>query len=115
MRILLLVSLAVVAADGAMAQQISIPSDRTANYTAMQITRKANDLVEIATRRIGTSGTTFALREVNCRTTQARYLGEGDTLEEAMRRKNSDSSLKPLLEGSISWEVSRYACQQPAR
>ena len=59
--------------------------------------------------RIGPSGVSYALREVNCKTHKAFYLGEGDTQEAAMHGvKSGNGNLNP---GSISWEVARFACQ----
>ncbi len=114
MRLLLFACLAVVAPAAVQAQPISIPSDSRAEYTALQITPKPNGLVEILSQRVGPSGTSFAMREVNCRTNQARYIGEGDTRAAAMRRKNPPWEMGPLFEGSISWHVSQFACQRAA-
>lgn len=94
----------------AFAQPIPVLSDSSTQYTALQITPKRDGLVEILSRRIGSSGTTFAFREVDCDTNRFRYLGEGDTRQKALRRKNPPEPLTPLFEGSISWYVSRFAC-----
>lgn len=114
MRVLLFAGLIVAAPDAVLAQPIAVPSDSRAEYTVLQVTPKPNGLVEILSQRVGPSGTSFAMREVNCRTNQARYIGEGDTRAEAMRRKNPPWKMGPLFEGSISWHVSQFACQRAA-
>jgi hypothetical protein len=99
---------AVVAADPADVQPIPVTNDPGVRYAALRITTKPNGTVEILNRRIGSSGITYAFREVNCKTRKARYLGEGDTQEAALRGvKNGYGNLSP---GSISWDVSRFAC-----
>ena len=98
----------------AFAQTVSVPSDPWSRYQALDVTRKPNGRVEILTRRDGPSGTSFALREVDCRTSRFRYLGEGDTREEAMEATNQDK-LGPLTEGSISWHIARFACRSSMR
>lgn len=94
----------------ALAQPVPVPSDPRARYDAIWMTRKPNGLIEVLTRREGPSGVRFALREVDCRGNRFRYLGEGDTREQAEQRRNRDQ-LTPLTEGSISTEVSQFACR----
>lgn len=114
MRVLLLACLAVIPAV-ALAQPIPVPSDSKARYTALQVTPKPGGMVEILSRRVGPSGTSFALREVDCRNDRFRYLGEGDTREEALQRKDSPGPMADLFDGSISWHVSHFACRRVAR
>lgn len=104
--VLLLATLPLVA----WAQPIPVPSDSGATYTALQVTPKPGRRVEILSQRVGPSGTSFAWREVDCRKDQYRYLGEGETREAALRRKNPPLPMTALYEGSISWHVSRFAC-----
>ena len=100
---------AVVSADPVGVQPIPVPSDSGASYSSLRITTKANGIVEILSRRNGPSGTTFALREVDCKTHKAFYLGDGDTQEAALHGvKSGNGNLNP---GSISWEVARFACR----
>ena len=114
MRSVWMSALIAVAAVPAAAQPVPVPSDANARYQALNVTRKLNGHVEILTRRDGPSGRSFALREVDCRSDRFRYLGEGDTREEALQRHAHDQ-LSPLLEGSISWHVARFACRSAAR
>lgn len=110
----LLPAAALLVANPAVAQPISVPSDPRARYEALEIAPRRNGLLEIVTRRDGPSGTSFAVREVDCRGDRFRYVGEGDTLVEAKRRTDSNR-LAPLVEGSISWHVARFACRSVAR
>lgn len=115
MRVPLLARLALALSPTAQAQPIPVPSDSKARYTALQVTPKPGGTVEILSRRVGPSGTSFALREVDCRNDRFRYLGEGDTREEALQRKDSPGPMADLFDGSISWHVSHFACRRAAR
>ncbi len=116
MRLAWISALIAVVAVPAFAQPIAVPSDSRARYEALSVTQKPNMLVEVLTRREGPSGVSFALREVDCRGDRFRYLGEGDTRQEAMRREaQKNTTLAPLFEGSISWHVARFACRSAAR
>lgn len=114
MRLAWVCTITLVAAFPAVAQPIPVPSDPRAQYQAVNVTRKPDGSVEILTHRDGPSGSSFALREVDCRGDRFRYLGEGDTGEEAMRRRGQNQ-LGPLVEGAISWHVARFACRPAAR
>ena len=116
MRLAWISAFIIVVAFPASAQRIPVPPDPNGRYQALNVTRKPNGLVEILTRREGRSGTSFALREVDCRNDRSRYLGEGDTREEAMRRDaQTNTELAPLFEGSVSWYVARFACRSSGR
>ena len=100
----------------AVAQQgkpISVPSDPNARYFALDVKWTGSQLVEILTQREGKSGTSFSLRLVDCVKRQFKYLGEGDTQQEAMRRNSVGTAMGPLTAQSISTYVSDYACAQP--
>ncbi|MBP0447283.1 hypothetical protein J8J14_21150 [Roseomonas sp. SSH11] len=94
----------------ATAQPVAVPSDPRAKYEALAVTRKPNGLVEILTRRDGPSGISFSIREIDCRANRFRYLGEGDTREQAERRTKRDT-MGPLTEQSISTYISQFACR----
>jgi hypothetical protein len=93
------------------AQPISVPSDPRASYTALAIRPLANGRVEITTQRIGPSGTSFAVREIDCRTRSFRYLGEGDTRAAAEARRSPSPTMGALFQGSISDHVAAFACR----
>ncbi len=97
------------------AQPISVPSDPGVSYRAVEIKAKPNGMVEILTRRQGPSGISFSLREIDCRNRSFRYLGEGDTREEAARaeaRNRPNNRMGQLTEGSISTHVANFACSR---
>lgn len=98
-------------AGTAMAQAIAVPSDPRARYELVGKVRRDDGLVEITTRRQGPSGTSFARREADCRRRMFRYLGEGDTLEEARRPAPHPGRMSPLFDGSISGHIVRFACR----
>lgn len=87
---------------------LDVPSDPKAEYFVLEIKSLRQGLREITTRREGPSGTSFATRQVQCRPFKFRYVAEGDTYE-TLKRDDS-SPFAPLLEGSISDVISRYAC-----
>ena len=60
--------------------------------------------------RIGPSGTSYAIREVNCEANTFRYMGEGDTLEEATNNVDDSATMSPLVDGSISDYIVKAAC-----
>lgn len=91
-------------------QVISVPTDPSAMYTVLDITRRPDSLVEITTRRDGTSGTSYAKRLVDCASATFKYLGDGDTLE-MMRNSKPDPNMAELVPGSVSTYVSEYACR----
>lgn len=69
-----------------------------------------NGRVIIVTERRGPSGTSFLRREVDCPTRTNRQLGDAETLAEAKKPPARLPAFTPLVEGSISWHVSAYAC-----
>ena len=103
---------ALAAASPAAAQQpVQVPSDPQARYQLLDMAWTPDGAVELLTRRDGLSGTSFALREVDCRGGRVRYLGLGDTREKAMQRTTRDQPA-PIFEGSVSWHVARFACRE---
>jgi nitrate reductase NapE component len=87
---------------------LDVPSDPKAEYFVLEIKSLRQGLREITTRREGPSGTSFATRQVQCRPFKFRYVAEGDTYE-TLKRDDS-FPFGPLVEGSISDVISRYAC-----
>jgi hypothetical protein len=92
-------------------QRIPVSSDPGAHYTLLELKRSDARFVHVTTRRDGPSGTSYAKREVDCGTMRARYLGDGDTLEE-MRHSQPAPMLAILVTGSISHAISAFACSQ---
>ena len=99
----------------AAATPIRVVSDPSARYQLLSLSRLPNGNLQVLTRRDGRSGTSFARREVNCRTMTFRYLGEGDTLKQALRNTPSQGRMAEAMPGSITGEVARFACGRSGR
>lgn len=91
---------------------VSIPveSDPRAKYQLVSWSGMPNGHREALTRRDGTSGTSYARREIDCAGRRFRYLGEGDTREEAEAAAPDPGRMAELVPGSISSEVSDFVC-----
>lgn len=88
---------------------IQVPSDPKARYWIVEGQRTTTTIVEILTHREGPSGTSFALRQIDCDKHLFRYLGEGDTLAEAKANKYI-TNMGPLVPNSISTYIADFAC-----
>jgi hypothetical protein len=88
---------------------LNVPSDAGAQYFVLE---KAGtpDLRTIVTKRVGSSGTTYSRREVNCAQRTVRYLGTGDTKEQ-MNAGPADPAMGPIMPGSIADVVASEACR----
>ena len=47
-------------------------------------------MVEAVSRQVGVSGTSYSKKEINCEEHSSRYLGEGDSIEEALILRPDD-------------------------
>jgi hypothetical protein len=95
----------------AAATPLSVPSDPKAQYTVLDVDRAPNNgEVYITTQRDGKSGTSYAKRLINCSKQTFRYVGDADTLKE-MKSQNLTGEMGALVNGSISWHASQYACK----
>ena len=90
-------------------EPIVVPSDPGATYELIEWRRMPNGHRMAMTKRVGPSGTTFTRREIDCQGMRFRYLGEGDSLEEA-RLDRPSVDLGPLTPESISTYVSQHVC-----
>jgi hypothetical protein len=90
---------------------IPVPSDPRAHYTELARRPIGPGKVEITTRRTGPVGSSYSIREYDCRAMTFRYVGTGDSLAEAQRRAEPASAMTPLFRGSISWHIGVHACQ----
>lgn len=93
-------------------EAIPVPSDPGATYRLLKSSKMANGHVEAITRRDGSSGTSFARREINCEDMMFRYIGEGDTREEAERDGPNPGKMADLIPGSISTESAEFICSK---
>jgi hypothetical protein len=89
---------------------ISVPTDSSAKYYLLEKS-EANGRVTAVTKRIGSSGTTYSKRLVDCSKKTFMYLGDGSTLEE-MRNSKPDKKMSALVPGSISGYVASAACKK---
>lgn len=95
--------------DGARAQFIEVPSDTRAFYQLVDWSRMANGNREVITSRLGSSGVSYARREVDCANWEARYLGQGATLEKASAPSHA-ADMTPLAERTVSADIASFAC-----
>lgn len=94
------------------AEFVDVPSDPTAVYAiTVKDVGKGDDALLIISKRDGTSGTSYALREVNCVNQTFRYMGEGDTLEDALNNVHDKDKMSGLVAGSISFHIVQAACK----
>jgi hypothetical protein len=90
---------------------IPVPGDPArAVYQLVRMRTMSNGHLETLTRRDGSSGTSYARREIDCRRMEFRYLGEGDTKAEAEEDSPNPGKMSELTPHSISTEISEYLC-----
>lgn len=90
-------------------KQIHIPTDSKAQYTILSVEKRTNGYVYISSKRVGSSGISYAMRKVDCRKMTFAYVSEGEALED-LKMEKDDGNLGVLVDGSISDYISRYAC-----
>ncbi len=91
---------------------IDVPSDPKAHYRLLRWSKMENGNREGLTKRVGPIGTTFARRELNCRTMEFRYLAEGDSLDQVEQSAANADDMAPMTQGSISSYVGKFVCKQ---
>ena len=117
MKITLAVFVCFYAAASALAAtplRIDVPSDPQASYTVIEVKKIGRRMVEVTTKRERRSAMSYAKRLVDCSSGTFKYLGDGDTLE-AMRQSRPSPNMGPLVQGSISFYISTYACGTDAK
>ena len=92
-------------------EEILVPSDAGANHDLLDLKKRSDGLIEIVSRREGSSGVIYAKRLVDCASGKALYLGEGDTLQ-AMEVSKPEAEFWELCCGSISAYVAAHACHR---
>lgn len=90
---------------------LKVPSDPSAKYTIIDLKRISSSIVEVTSQRDGSSGTSFARREVDCAANAFRYTGDADTLEE-MSTQSLGGPMGDLVSDSISDVISKFACRK---
>ena len=91
---------------------IAAPSDPGASYRILNIDPIGSGNLEVLSRRDGPSGTSFARREIDCNSYTYRYLGEGDTREEAAIDGPNIGAMTELTGTSASSDVANAACKK---
>ncbi len=87
-----------------------VPSDANARYALLRVEKGEGGRIIATTRREGSSGTSFARREIDCTALTFRYVGEGDTLDQANQPAPNPGEMADLVEGAISDVASKFAC-----
>lgn len=98
------------AAPTSAGEPVPVPSDPKASYQLIHWSPMDNGHREAVTRRDGPSGVSYSRREIDCKAMKFRYLGEGDTLEQALQDSPNLGAMGRLIQGSISTEVSQFVC-----
>jgi len=93
----------------------SVSSDSQASYRLVTWSPMPNGHIQALTRRDGPSGTSFARREIDCDGRLFRYLGEGDTREQAMRDSPNIGEMSDLVPDSIADVTVRVVCEKAHR
>jgi len=94
------------------AKKLHVPSDPNADYFLLEALPLGNNL-SVVTRRIGPSGESFSKREIDCKTTKFRYLGDGDTIEQMNAPYNVESmrlAKKGDLYTKMSYDILKDIC-----
>jgi hypothetical protein len=96
-------------------EAVSVPSDPGATYRLLRWSPLPNGNLEAVTRRDGRSGTSFARREIDCDAMTFRYLGEGNTMDEALADSPNPGQMGELTSQSISTYISEFVCRKVGR
>ena len=89
---------------------VNVPSDPGVNY-AIIVQDYGGGTKSVVTKRDGKSGITYSIREVDCNFETFRYMGEGDTLEEAINNLDDTQKMSPITNGSVSYFILKAACK----
>lgn len=92
----------------------AVPSDPGASYRVL-----ANDVLpsgtrQVVSRRDGRDGTRYARWELDCAGSTFRRLGEGPSVDRALRDLPDIAPLAPMTEEPVAADLARYACPVPA-
>jgi hypothetical protein len=93
-------------------KSIVYASDPNARFEILSNKSLPNRNIEVVTKRIGPSGISFSRREISCSNYSYRYLGEGDTLDEALKNGPNIGEMSALTGTSASSDVANEACER---
>jgi len=88
--------------------RLSIPSDSGASYYVIK-KEGSKDMPILITKRIGSSGTTYAKRIFDCQNKTTKYLGDGDSIA-AMNRSSPSPRMGGIILQSIAWYQWNHVC-----
>ena len=91
--------------------EVDVAADPGVQYVIFNVLRRPDGRIEVASRRKGSSGTSYAKRLVNCQDWTFMYLAEGDTIK-ALSIPRPDPEMAPLTPGSSSTVITYHACRQ---
>jgi hypothetical protein len=90
--------------------------DPLSRYFLVSVKPMPHDHYEALTRRQGNSGIFYARREIDCHgARRVRFIGMGDTREEAQRDAPNPGEMAEPVEGSTDLGVVQYVCRKVAR
>jgi hypothetical protein len=87
---------------------LSIPSDPGVKYYVLN-KEGTKDMPILVTKRIGSSGTSYAKRIFDCKNKTTKYLGDGDTIAE-MNNSSPSPSMGGIYPQSIAWYQWNHVC-----
>jgi hypothetical protein len=93
-------------------KSIVYASDPNARFEILSNKSLSNRNIEVVTKRIGPSGISFSRREISCADYTYRYLGDGDSLEDAMKNSPSVGEMSALTGTSASSDVANEVCKR---
>lgn len=88
----------------------SVTANPGVEYVVFDVLKRPDGLIEVFSRRKGSSGTSFARRLVDCQNWKFMYLAEGDTVAE-LSVLHPDARMAQLTAGSSSTAVSYNGCK----
>ncbi len=99
------------AAPSLAGEKYRVPADTKAVYEVLSVETRADGLKEIITKRTSPMwGDSFSKRLVDCDAKLAKYLGDGDTLDE-MNASKPSPKMRPLVAGSSTHSAYLQACK----
>ena len=95
---------------------LPVPSDVRATYRLISVKPGKKQTAVVVTKREGPSGQSHSRRECSCPPTKWRYLGDGETLADAMRDRNPIDPMRPIEAASNgAWPPSFYVCVEACK
>ena len=79
-----------------------------ASYTMLAI--EGDGPYIATTRRVSSMFTSFSRREIHCDTGKQRYVGDGESLDQARKPLKRPDKLMVPVEGSSAWQTVKAVC-----